>query len=485
MSAETPAAEQRTSLRSLIAIMIPLAIADLLQSVESSMISAALKTILQQYQDPVAVGWLITIYLLVSAAAAAVVGRLGDIFGRKRVLLIVIVLALIGSAISAVAPTLPGVIFGRALQGVSIAILPLCLGLIREHLPKKRAPVCIGIISATSALGSVVGLVSGGYLTDHFDWRTMFVASAIFSALVWVVVKVMLPSDSPRENRPSVDVVGALLLVCSAATIVYVISASKGAGWLSLEVGGLLAAGILVGAFWVWYELRHPDPLVDVRILARRDVAMLYVSVILACLGSFNLLPFFMMLFQQPVWTGAGLGMTAMIAGTMKIPSSMLTIAGAPVAGWLCGRYGGRLVAASGLALCLAGWVILFFNLDHTIIAVAMLAICALGLAVVYTAWPAIIITIVPAERTSEAVGFLVVVRSLAAAIGAQVMMAALSTSTVTDAAMGSGSFPSPSAWKFAIGLFAVLTAGAILASFAIAPSRRAPGPARASAQEA
>lgn len=454
---DTPQAD-RNSLAWVVKIMLPLVVADLMATFESAMVLAALKTMIEEYGDPPSVGWMVTGYLLVSAAAAAIVGRLGDIYGRKPMLIVVMAVAVVGSLISALAESLEVIVVGRAIQGFALVILPLCFGLMREHLPAGRIPTCIGWITATSTVGSTLGLVGGGMLVDQFDWRSIFVASTIFGLVAITVAAVCLPRSVGVKRSAALDWLGGLLLAPAVAALLFALSSGAKWGWTHPVIFASGLGGSAVLAIWTWHELRCPDPLVDLGLLRNRDVAIAYGCIVLAALSSMQILQFFMLFAQQPEWTGTGLGLSATLAGTLKVPAMIMTIISTPIAGWVCGRRGSRLVVVIGLGLCTASWLGMLLHPAGVYWAATMFALCSVGVGIVYTAIPSLIVAVAPVDRIGEATGFLTVIRALLAAVGAQMMMTLLGSSTVSHPGTGAGQFPSPDAYGLTLLVFVSLS---------------------------
>ena len=448
--------------------MTPLMLSNLVGTFETSMVYSAFKSILEEFGDPVTVGWLVTAYMLVAASGAAIVGRLGDMFSRRRVLLIVIVLAIVGSIISATAPTLSGIIAGRAIQGFAVTILPLCLGLIREHIPEKQVPFCIGLLIATSSIGTTIGLIGGGYIVDVMDWRAIFYASALFGMVAFFFVVVLVPAARVRSGFKQIDIVGGILFAPSVAALLFAVSTGSRWGWFDPWIVSLLFLGIAGLVFWALYEYRHVNPLINVRLLADRNIGMVFLCLTLSALGSYQVLQFFMLLLQQPVWTGAGLSVSATMAGVYKVPSTIATIIGAPIAGWLCGRWGSRSVIALGMGFTVCAWLGVMFNMSNLPWLVVMLALCGFGVGISYTGISAAIVANTPSDRISEATGFMVVIRALMAAVGAQLLVICLATVTVTDPTQGPGTFPAPAAYTVALLMLTIFSAAAVAAALSM-----------------
>lgn len=450
--------------------MTPLVVADLMAAFESAMVLAALSTMISQYGDPVMVGWMVTGYLLVSAAGAAIIGRLGDMFGRKRVLLLVMAVAVAGSVVSAAASSLWAVIAGRAVQGFAVVVLPLCFGLMREHLPSSRIPTCIGVITATSSIGSAIGLIGGGMIIDSFDWRSIFIASSMFGAVAIAVAGALLPPSEGITAHGSIDWLGGVLFAPAIAALLFAASSGGDWGWTHPAILPTGIGGTLLLAFWARRELRCQHPLIDLRLFTDRNVSIAYVCLFLAALGSMQVLQFFMLFAQQPTWTGTGLGLSATAAGVLKLPAMVVTVIGAPISGWAIGRLGGRPVIIAGLVLCSVSWLGMLVRPSGIYWTASMLASCALGIGIVYTVIPNMIVAAAPPDRTSEATGLLTVVRALVAAIGAQLMMILLGTSTV-GATPDVGRYPSAAAYSLTLLVLFALSVTAALAAWSL-PSR-------------
>ncbi len=154
-----------------VAIISALFLAEVAAIFESSMIYAALPTLIREFGDPVTAGWLVTVHMLIGAAAALVAGRLGDIMGRKSIMMIMIGLAAAGALISSISSNFAVVLSGRVLQGLGSAVIPLSVGILRESLPQERVPVAIGLMTTGMGVGVAIGLVLGGAIVDNFNWH--------------------------------------------------------------------------------------------------------------------------------------------------------------------------------------------------------------------------------------------------------------------------------------------------------------------------
>jgi MFS family permease len=457
--------------------MLPLVLAEVTSGLEVAMIFAALKTLLEIYRDPVLIGWLVTGFLLVAAASAAICGRLGDLYGRRRILLIVLAFTIAGSLLSAFADDIRWIIAGRCVQGLSGAILPLCYGLAREHLPAEKVPLGVSIITGTAAV-SGAGLLIGGVIIDNAGWHHIFTASAAVALVSFVAIFVGLPKSRTVPVTGRLDLLGGILFPLGIVLLLMAVGEGRDRGFGDERVLAMAGAAIAILVFWLWHELRHPNPMISVRLLANRNVAVAHLCMILVAGAAMQTVQVFPLLMQQPVWTGAGLGLAATLVGVLKLPESLLAFFGSLWSGfatqrqgpWVPMLVGGTVAGLSWLSLAL-----LPINV-WTVIGVGMLM--ALGTSTLYATLPNIVVTSVPAERVSEAAGFLSVTRTTFKAVGAQLTSVLLSLSMVSDPSKGPGAFPSAVTYDIVFVVIGCLSLAAAMLGLAVrarAPSTERP----------
>jgi MFS family permease len=443
--------------------IIALLIAQVAAVFEVSMIFAALPTLIREFGDPVTAVWLLTIHTLVGSGAALMAGRLGDIYGRKRVMQWMVFGAVLGSTLSAVTGFFALVLVGRMLQGLASATLPLSIGILRESLPSERVPVAIGFMTTAQGIGTALGLVLGGYIIDNFDWQWLFAASAVLLLVANVVVAVWIPARPGTPPKEPIDWVEGVLPLPGITAMLLGISLSKESGWLNPLVLGLVALGISILFIWGRRSLRAREPFIDLRLMASRNVAITNVMITCLSMGTLQIAMISSTYMQSPAWTMAGLGLSATLAGLVKLPSNVTSFVAGPFCGWLQKRSGIRIPVLVGAGLSTAGWL-LTLSLPSTIIAmIALLCLISFGSTMLNTSIPNIIVESVPENRTSEAIGGMRVVMSMALAIGAQIT--ALMLSTDPAIAPNGAELPSPFGFRLAIGWIAALTVLAGLVS--------------------
>ncbi|MGE0387298.1 MAG: MFS transporter [Gammaproteobacteria bacterium] len=447
-------------------IVAALVLAEVALTFEITMIYAALPTLNRLFGDPVRVGWLVSGFMLVSASAAALGGRLGDLYGRRRVLLAALACAAAGSTLSAVATSLPGVIAGRSLQGVAACVLPLCIGLAREFMPIGRVPLVVGVIAAAAAIGSGLGQIGGGFIVDHFGWQAMFRASAALALAAALAVVAAVPADGERRSgaaRP--DFVGGILFVPAVAGLLYAVDLARhahGSGW---HAAVLAACSVLVLSIWYLHERRRADPMFDVRMASSGQVAIANVLMALFALTSFQVILVASLLLQQPPWTGAGFGRSASFYGATQAPGAIAGIMLGPLSGLLAAKRGARSALIVGAAMTAVGWIGVAIYRDNLWFVVSLLFLVQAAGPIIFTNVPNLIIENVPHERTSEIVGMALVLRHASGAIGAMLVTMLLAAETVSAPGTSAPSFPTTRAY----GLVSALIAAGSFAALALA----------------
>lgn len=436
-------------------LICALMVAEINCSLESNMIFAALSGLYATYGDPVKVNWLITGFTLAAASSAAIGGRLGDIFGRRRVLLVMLALSISGSLLSATTDVFEIVVVGRVLQGMTMAILPLCFGLLRENLAVKDVGVGVGLLGSVYALTVGIGTVLGGIIVDNFNWQAIFLASALTGLLAFLAtLRFVPPSKSPTSTAP-LDLIGGILFAPAIAAIIYGISTGgQQAGGI-----GLLLGGVMTLIVWARYELRHSHPLLDLRLLHRREMLLVCLAMLLTATGPMMMLIVLLPLLQQPAWTGIGFELPAALAGMLKLPGNIVAAAAIVCGGLLAKRIGLRAVLLISMGVTAAGWIALALSHDVLWVVVVIMSLAlSPGVSVVTAMAPQMVIANTPGQRVGEATGMLQVFRALGQALSGQVLGYCLATSFVTNPDDGNH-FPTEAAFVTSFVVIAVLAA--------------------------
>lgn len=419
----------RASAPGFVAVVAVLVLTEIVSAFELSMMYVTLPTLMADFHvDANAVAWVVTIYLLVSASAALLGGRFGDLYGRRRVMVVVLALAAIGSLISLVGSSLEMIILGRGIQGAAGAVMGLAFGLAREHLDEKRLPVGVSMIGASALIAGAGGALIAGLMIDSFSWHGIFLFAGVLAVLAVIAVLVVIPKDKPRETTSGrLDIAGALLLPLGASGILLGLSNSAKAGWASLGGGGLLIAGLVIVAVWVWWELHSQRPIVNLKMFKNRQIALVMTATFLAAVGPIGGMSVpSQYVLQYPVEMGFGLGFSAAAAGLFSGGTALLGYFFSPLGGKLAQVFNARFVFITGLLLMLAAVATIMFTLGNMLVFLVAMSVNAVGIALTFGALPNVLIEAVPETHTSESAGTNTMVRnigqSVATAVGAYLL---------------------------------------------------------------
>ncbi|MGE0386205.1 MAG: MFS transporter [Gammaproteobacteria bacterium] len=436
-------------------LIASLIVAESVAIFEGSMLYSTLATFYRLFGDPIAVGWILTAYLLASASSALILARLGDMFGRRRIILVVLIVGLAGSVVSGLSSTVMGIVAGRALQGLHSSVLPLSYGLMRQHLTREQATLGVGLFATVMTVGGGVGLFIGGVIVDHLSWQWIFVFSSALAIVAFFLVRKYVPAEHPAGEPEPVDVAGAIMLASGICAVLYAIGSSKHWGWADGRALALILAGLGILALFVRRELRIDQPLVDVRLLRRRQTALANLGMMVIGLGPLQAQPFLALLLQQPPWTGAGLGLSAAYAGSLLFLPMTTALVGGPLAAWLTRRISARFVLGlSGLTIFVA-WGVMAIHHGSLWLIMSMMLGAAMAQAMASAAVPMLILDDTPPGRTSEATAVITTLRPAAMGTGTQISSLILATTMVSNPAMGPGQYPAESAFTLLLAFVA------------------------------
>ena len=408
-----------------------------------------------------AVSWTFTISMLVGAVATPLFSRFGDMYGRRRMLLVSFVLMLVGSVIAGLSSSLPALLAGRVVQGFSVAVIPLSIGVVRGVLPPEKMATGIGTISATIGIGSGFGLVLSGVIAQYTTgFRTVFWVMAVLAAAALVIGALVVRDPTPPQGgRP--DIPGAILLAGGLVTLLLGITEGQSWGWTSVGVLGLFAASAVLFAVWVAVERRTAEPLVDIALLTHRGTIGASVASMLlgfAMFGGFSLAPQFV---QAPAATGYGFGASVLQAGVYLLPASLLMMVVSLASGGLIRRLSAPYVVAIGAGLTGASELWLVLSHAHVTDVLSSMTLLGIGIGLAYSALATMAIEHVDPARTGVASGVNSLVRMLGASISGAVAAAVLAAHVPAN-----GTLPTVGGYELGFGITAV--GAALAAAFAV-----------------
>ncbi|KUN21184.1 MFS transporter [Streptomyces antibioticus] len=415
--------------------------------------------------------WAVTATLLAAAVATPVTGRLGDMFGKRRMLLISGVMLIVGSVVCALADSLLPMIIGRALQGLASGVIPLGISIMRDELPAERLASATALMSASLGIGGALGLPAAALIADNFSWHVLFWTSAVLGAVAIALVTVFVPESKVRTGG-RFDLVGAIGMAAGLVCLLLAISKGADWGWGSGTTIGLFLAAVVILPAWGLFELRTDQPLVDLRTTARRQVLVTNLASIAVGFAMFAMSLVIPQLLQLPARTGYGLGQSMLAAGLVMAPSGLVMMATAPVSAAVSKARGPKVTLMIGALIVAAGYglnIVLMSEVWHFVL---VSCVIGAGIGFTYGSMPALIMGAVPASETAAANSLNTLMRSIgtsSASAIAGVILAQLTTD------FGGYALPSENGFKAVL----AVGAGAALLAFAVAsfiPRQRVAG---------
>jgi len=410
-----------------------------------------------------AVGWVLTAYLLSASVATPIIGRLGDMYGKERLLMIVLLMLAFGTLISAVASSLSLMLLGRVIQGAGGGIFPLAFSIIRDEFPNRRVPGAIGLVSSLLGIGGGAGVVFAGIVTENLSYHWLFwfpLAMIVATAyLTWRYIP-----ESPVKMPAEINYRAAGLMTIGISGVLLAITETSTWGWGSPKTLGLFALGLVVIVAWVREELRSREPLVDMRMMAIRGVWTTNTAAFLIGVGmysSFVLLP---ELVQEPVSSG-GFGASVTVAGLFLLPATIAIVVVGQMAGLLERRIGSRGSLIGGALFALACYVLLVADRSQQLEIYVAAGLLGIGIGLSFSAMANLIVQNVSQEQTGVATGMNAVTRTLGGAFGGQL------AATLLASNLGASGIPTSSG--FTLSFLMCLIALAAALGFAVAVPRR------------
>jgi EmrB/QacA subfamily drug resistance transporter len=424
------------------------------------------------------VTWIATAYFLAAAVVTPLAGKLGDQFGRVVVLKVILLVFIVGLVGATVAPNIEALIVFRVLQGAAAAVLPLSLGIIRDSFPREKVAYAIGACSSAFGAGAGIGLAVGGFVVDSLSWRWLFLLTivpvGVGTILVW-----RYAVDRSTERAPgSIDVPGALLLALGLLSFLLALTQGNEWGWTSPKILGLFAASLCLLTLWVAVELHVEHPMVDMKLMRYRPVALTNTTAFFASYANFNVFVLVPMLAETPHGFAPelrrvvhyGLGLSAAQTGLLMAPLAVAWLAAGPMSVRLGPRLGGmKWMLAVGLVSMFALCVSIIAFHAHTWELALEIPVMGFVFGTVFASLSTLVTEAAPPTQIGIAVGLNTVMRSIGAQTGAQMGAAILSAFVI-----GRTQIPSEKAFEIALGVTALSALVGATISIFITPIRLA-----------
>jgi EmrB/QacA subfamily drug resistance transporter len=406
------------------------------------------------------VAWVFTSYLLAASVVTPIAGRLGDMFGKKRVLVVALAGLAVGALLAAVATSLPLMILARTIQGLGGAIFPLAFGIIRDEVPRERVAGAIALISGILGIGGGLGIVLAGPILQHLSYHWLFWIPFAATVLATAAAIALVPESSTRQPGTIHWLGGALL---SAWLVALLLAVSEGPAWhwSSAKTLGLFALAAVVAAAWVKAESRARHPLVDMRMMRLPRVWTTNTAALLLGFGmyaAFILIPAFV---QTPRSTGYGYGASVSQAGLYLLPTTLALVITSPIGGRLSNRVGSKVPLVVGSVVTTAAFAVLATAGARWEIYLAA-ALVGTGIGFAFASMANLIVEAVPAGQTGVATGMNTIVRTIGGAIGAEVAASVLAAHVLASGA------PAKAGYTITFWICAAVLVVGVLAALAV-----------------
>ena len=428
-------------------------------------IQAELPKLLGASRDETA--WVITITILTSCVCTPISGRLGDMFGKRRIILALLSLLIAGSLLCALSFSIVPMILGRALQGMGMGVIPIGIALLRDTVPAARLGSAIALVSATMGVGAAVGLPVAAFITSVGDWHLLFVVATALGAVTFILCALFLPQSQPGVGG-HIDFVGAVGLAAWLTALLLLLAKGNEWGWISPWTLGCAVGAVFFLTAWSWHQWRKSDPLVDLRVSIQRPVLITNIASMAMGFAMFVPSIAFPQILTLPASSG-GLGLPLLTAGLILMPSGLAMLAMAPLAGRIMDRLGPKPLLVAGSVILIAAYLAALLIPTTGWAIVLVMTVVGIGIGLGYAAMPSLIMQAVPLTETAAANGLNTLLRALGTATASAIVAGVLAYSATTS---GSGD-PTSGGFRFALMLGAAGAVVSVLLAIAVPGARR------------
>jgi MFS family permease len=433
-----------------------------------SLISPVLPTVQASLHTTQAgVSWVLIAWLLSASVATPILGRISDMIGKDRTLLVVLGAIAVGSLVSALAPNIGLMVAGRVIQGLGGAVYPVAFGIIRDEFEARRVPSAIGAMSSVIAVGGGIGTVLAGPITAGLGWRWLFWIPLIVVIVVGVLSLLLMPR-SPVRSGGRINWAASTLLAIWLIALLLAVSEGQAWGWGSFPTIGLFVVAAIALTAWIIAESRSSNPVIDMGMMRQRAVWTTNLVALLFGASMFSVLTFLPQFIETPRAAGYGFGSSVTVAGLIILPMLVTMAIGGMISGPIHRRVGFKAQLAWGSGFLGAGSLgFAFWNAAPWQVALGA-AVFGLGLGLAYSAMTSVIVQSVAKARTGVATGMNTNIRNIGGAIGTAVVTAIVTTEP------GRAGFPAASGYEAGFALLALTAAVAVILALLVPAAPRA-----------
>jgi EmrB/QacA subfamily drug resistance transporter len=412
------------------------------------------------------VTWVLTAYLLSASIFTPIMGRLGDMFGKERMLVLALAALALGALLAALAGSIGVMIAARAIQGVGGGVLPLAFGIVRDEYPKDKVAGAVGVIAGLTAAGSALGVVVSGPIVDALNYHWLFWIPMIALIAAGVAAHFVVPR-SPTRVPGRLNWLAAVLLSAWLVASLVAVSEAPVWGWASPAVVGLLIGAVVVAVIWVVVESRSRQPLIDMKMMRIPVVWTTNLVAFLFGVGLYATFVFVPEFVQTSPSQGYGFGSSITQSGLVLLPMGAAMFVFSFASGPLTRRFGAKALLLVGSAVSIVTFIMLTLATGHEWEIVVAMGIQGIGFGLAFAAMSCLIVEGVPPGQTGVASGMNANIRTIGGSIGAAVV------SSIVTASAHHGSLPTKAGYAHGFALLAVATTAAAVAALLVPSVRR------------
>lgn len=398
--------------------------------------------------------WILTTYLIAGAIMTPITGKLSDIFGRKKILLIIMIIYVIGVSLGGFVTNIYEMLGVRVIQGIGMSMFPIAFGIIREIFPRTKLAIGQGIISSMFATGAVIGLVAGGHLIQNFGWQATFFSIipvsiallAIISRFVHVKESQLFKKDERKSVRDKIDIPGAITLTVSVSAFLMTLTMiQNGAGSDAFTIVGLLVVGIVYLALFAIIEKKSTSPLVSMKILANKTILPANIMIMIVGLSMFMVFQTIPVLVRSP--SPLGFGENPLTTSNVQLPFALVLLIFGPTAGIIVSKLGSIKPIILGSIISTIGFVSLFLYHSTEFLVSIDLAVLSTGLSLTNVGAMNVIMLNTPRQDMGVSLGMSTLIRIIGASIGPAMAGMFMEIHTVSLPGIV-GTFPTPESYN-------------------------------------
>ncbi len=396
-----------------------------------SLVLPALPTLQTQlHTSESSVAWVLTAYLLSASIATPILGRLGDMYGKEKMLLVVFGGIVLGVVLGGLSTSMSTMIVARVVQGTGGAIFPLSFGIIRDEFPAERVSGGIGLLSTIIGVGGGGGIILGGPIIQHLSYHWLFWIPAVLSFASLVTAWRFIP-ESPVRAPGRINYLSAALLSGWLTALLVAVSMGSIWGWSSVRVLGLLVAAAALGVLWVRTELRTDHPLIDMRMMRIPTVWWTNIAALLFGVGMYSSIVLIPPYLQTASSHGYGFGASPTLSGLFLAPNAGAMLITGFLIGTLTARFGSKLLLVAGGAMGTASFAMLMFSSAAEWEFLFATTVSGLGIGLAFAAMSNLVVEAVPDTQTGAATGMNANIRTIGGAVGSAIVASILASQTV------------------------------------------------------